>query len=334
MIWQLTIAVGVILALQQPQARIGEIDFFGTDGVNVQKLQSALPVKKGEEVTEQQTSELRKRISRAVETVLGHKPTDVAMFCCDARGDLMVYIGLGGDNTAVTPFAPAPKGSRCLQQYAKHLYEAEEEATAEAVRKGDTAEDDSAGYALSHDPVARAPELAAHEYAMTHEQSIERTLQLCGKPKDRQAAAWVLGYASRSRRQIASLVRASRDVDEDVRNNAVRALFTLARSSSEAASSIPSDTFIEMLNSGVWTDRNKAGFLLQALSSNRNPELLEQLRSRAIRSLVEMAKWQDPGHAYPYRVLLGRIAGLEETRIQQLIETGRVDEIIAAIGAA
>ncbi|HZS28062.1 MAG TPA: hypothetical protein VFB76_12595 [Candidatus Angelobacter sp.] len=128
-------------------------------------------------------------------------------------------------------------------------------------------------------------------------------------------------------------MRASRDEDETVRNNAVRALVVLANSSSKTASEIPPNSFIEMLNSGIWTDRNKAGGLLMELSRNRNPKLLQQLKSTVFPSLIEMAKW-DPDHAEESRILLGRTAGLEEARIHQLIDSGRANEILAAVGAA
>jgi len=62
-------------------------------------------------------------------------------------------------------------------------------------------------------------------------------------------------------------------------------------------------------------DRNKAGLWLAALAVSRSPQLLERLRTNALPSLIEMARWGNPGHAYSYRVLLGRIAGLDETRI-------------------
>ncbi|HKV95222.1 MAG TPA: hypothetical protein VJW20_21940 [Candidatus Angelobacter sp.] len=188
------------------------------------------------------------------------------------------------------------------------LYEDALEASAEAVRKGKGGEDNSQGYALSDDSAARDKELAARKYALAHQQSVEQVLQSCARPEDRQVAAWLVGYESQSRKQIALLERASRDEDDTVRNNAVRALGVLARSNSKIASEIPPNSFIEMLNSGTWTDRNKAGGLLMELSKNRNPKLLQQLKSTALPSLVEMAKW-DPDHAYAYRVLLGRIAG-------------------------
>ena len=68
------------------------------------------------------------------------------------------------------------------------------------------------------------------------------------------------------------------------------------------------------------------------LSSNRNPGLLKQLKSTALPSLIEMAKW-DPGHAEEFKILLGRIAGLEEAQIHRLIGSGKVNEILAAVKA-
>ena len=64
------------------------------------------------------------------------------------------------------------------------------------------------------------------------------------------------------RARLLALRRAARDPDDEVRNNATRALGVLVRSNRALAASIPPDTFIEMLNSGTWSDRNKAGMLL------------------------------------------------------------------------
>lgn len=129
-------------------------------------------------------------------------------------------------------------------------------------------------------------------------------------------------------------MRASRDRNETVRNNAVRALVVLAESSPEVAERVPATGFIEMLNSGSWTDRNKAGALLGALSRRRDTRLLRQLNSQAQDSLIEMARWRSSGHAYFARILLGRIAGIEESRLQQLAQAGEVDQIINALQGA
>jgi hypothetical protein len=83
-----------------------------------------------------------------------------------------------------------------------------------------------------------------------------------------------------------------------------------------------------MLSSASWTDRNKAGWVLTSLTKNRDPELLRQLRSEALISLIEMARWRNAGHAYNARILFGRIVGIEEERLEQLAGADNADEII------
>jgi hypothetical protein len=228
-------------------------------------------------------------------------------------------------------FGPAPEGSTCLPAEAIALYKAVLTALNEAIQNGRSGEDDSRGYSLAEDPILRRKQIAMRQYAITQEQALVSTLQGCGSSEKRQAAAEILGYDRNSTTQIDALVRASGDPDDGVRNNAVRALWVLATASPKRASEIPAASFVQMLNSGLWTDRNKAGQLLMALTARRDPKLLEQLLTSALPSLVEMAQWRDAGHAYAYKVLLGRIAGFDKRRIQDLIANGRVDEIIRAV---
>jgi hypothetical protein len=149
--------------------------------------------------------------------------------------------------------------------------------------------------------------------------------------QQRIVAAHLLGYATKSDEQLVALVRASHDPDDTVRNNAIRALGVLASSDPKEAARIPAAGFIAMLNSGSWTDRNKAGFLLDVLSEGRDPKLLGRLRAEALDSLIEMARWRVAGHANFARILLGRVAGIEENHLQQLVAAGQVDAIIKAL---
>lgn len=73
---------------------------------------------------------------------------------------------------------------------------------------------------------------------------IERVLASSADDEQRIAAAELLGFAPESRSQIDALVRATRDSNETVRNNAMRALAVLADSSSEVAKQIPAAEFI------------------------------------------------------------------------------------------
>jgi hypothetical protein len=299
----LTVAFG---SPQAQRARVRNVDFFGTGGIDVQAVRRVLPVHNGDEVAEDQSGAIRDRLSRAVQDTVGHKPTDLVLMCCDERGEISIYVGLGGSNTTILTLLPPPAHSTCLPVEAVHYYEDALAAVGRAIEQGHSSEDDSRGYALSVDPVARAKQLSMHDYAVTHQQLIERALHGCADSKQREAAATLLGYAFTSRSQVAALLRASRDSDEEVRNNAVRALWVLATSNS--ALPMPANNFVVMLNSGRWTDRNKAGMLLLVLTRSRPRPLLQRLRSEALKSLIEMARWDDPTHAYAYQVILGRIA--------------------------
>jgi hypothetical protein len=134
-----------------------------------------------------------------------------------------------------------------------------------------------------------------------------------------------------SARQIADLTDAARDPDAGVRNNAVRALSVIASSSQQRASMIAAKPFITLLKSDTWFDRNKAAWLLINLTKSRDPKLLAQLREEAMDALVEMARWHFSGHASFARRLLGRIAGIEESKLDTLVmQNDEAEAIIAA----
>src|SRR5207249_2262256 len=109
-------------------------------------------------------------------------------------------------------------------------------------------EDDSNGYALVKDPTARSLQLAVRQWAIKHEQELSRVLEFSSAVEDRRVASDAIGYARQSREQIAALLRAARDPDDEVRNNATRALGVLVRSNPALASEIAPATFIDMLN--------------------------------------------------------------------------------------
>lgn len=200
------------------------------------------------------------------------------------------------------------------------------------MRKGGeaAAEDDSNGYALIKDPTARSLQLAVRQWAIEHERELPGVLEYSAAVQHRRVAGDALGYAHQSREQILALVRAARDPDDEVRNNATRALGVLVRSNGGLASEVPPGTFIEMLNSGKWTDRNKGSMLLDQLTAGRNSDLLTKIRSAALDSLIEMASWRRPNHAGFARLVLGRVAGLPEDRLKELTWNGPVDAIIEA----
>src|SRR5256884_1868283 len=317
---------------QNKPKRIGAIEFYGYAGLDVDEVRAAIPVHEGDLFTTSDDSffETLNRIKKEIKRVTGSPPSDVAAVCCDPQGNYWIYIGLG-NSVRTTPYNPVSEGKLRLPTRIVELYEQTNQLSSELVGKGIASEDRSKGYALSNDASLRAKQLAKRAYALSHELLLHRVLRLSSDPEQRTVAANFLGYARQTRAQIGDLVWASHDVDAGVRNDSIRALGVLAESSPKVASQIPPEGFVEMVSSGSWTDRNKAGFLLDELSKRRDPKLLRQLRLGSLESLIEMARWRGRGHADFARILLGRIAGIEEGRLQQLVDAGQVVQIIQAL---
>ena len=316
-----------IISLWAPQkAQIGDIQYFGLTGIDLQGVEAALNFQRGDELAYEQ---LPVFIVRTRDSLKAHgfEPTDVAPVCCNEQGNWIIYLGLPGKNLETPRYSKPPKGSTRLPEEAVSLYQQSMDLLFEAIQNK-ASEDRSKGYALSTYPPLRARQLAMREYATRNTLPIDRVLRESADAQQRAIAAHLLGYAKSNSQQIAELVHATQDIDEQVRNNAVRALGVLGESNSSVAARIPADGFISMLNSGTWTDRNKAGYLLGVLTKQRDPRLLKLLRERATDSLLEMARWREFGHASSARMILGRIAKMDETRLQQLVDTKNVDAII------
>jgi len=329
----LSLTLFITSALAQDKSFVvGEIEFYGYSHLRLDRIKAALPLHEGDVIAIRDFPATREKIMQSVKREVGREATDVSFTCCDNRTNLMIYIGLPGDSSRSFPYNPSPRGSAQLPQRILDLYDREMDLTMEAVQK-QQGEDSSRGYGLSAYRPLRETQMAIREFAIHSELLIRRVLRSSAEPKQRQVAAHALGYARQSRAQISALVQASRDEDKTVRNNAVRALGILGLSSEKVSAWIPAETFTRMLNSGVWEDRNKAGLLLGALSRGRDPRLLRLLRSEALDSLIEMARWRDPNHASDARMILGRIAGIEEGRLGKMVASGNVDEITNAVRA-
>jgi hypothetical protein len=308
--------------------RIAGIEFYGYKGIDTKTVRKALPFREGDAYSIDMKSQTRETVKR----ITGRDVTDVEAICCDENGDRVPFIGLPGESTKNFDYNPAPKGRIRLSEEIIALHRQMESAEEAAIRKGGNAakEDDSNGYALINDQVARSLQLKVRKYALKHEDEIQTVLASSSDSGRRAIAAEVLGYARQSRKQIAALVRASRDPSDAVRNNATRALGVLGSSNAELVRQIPPKTFVDMVCSGIWTDRNKASFLLNNLTRTRDKKLLAQLRAEALDALIEMAEWRDTGHALMARIVLGRIAGIPEARLTE-IAMGPVHVILDAL---
>lgn len=183
-----------------------------------------------------------------------------------------------------------------------------------------------------HDATGRA----IQERFVTYARDLGRLRQVLRQSADEQhraLAANVLGYASDKQAVVGDLVYGMGDPSDEVRNNSMRALGIIGQFGSrspELKIHVPTKPFIRLLNSLVWTDRNKAAYALMELTGSRDAALLKSLRKQALRSLIEMARWKSDGHAYPAFCLLGRISSWSEDQIHAAWSRGDREAVIEA----
>jgi hypothetical protein len=310
---------------------LSEIEFFGYKGLDLSAIRAALPFREGDAFPPPKVKwpDLKRQVAERVRQVIGRDPTDVVFSCCDDGKNFGAYIGLPGASYQPLEFNSAPTGAVRLPKAAVSLGEKVEKTLESAVMSGHGTEDDSNGYSLADDPKARQAQLAMRDYAVKNDALLLEVVSTSSDAGHRALAAQMLGYGTQSSAQIDALVHASLDPDDDVRDNATRALWVLAGAKPSLAQQIPTDPFIRLLRSGAWSDHNKSSLALMALTEGRDPQVLAQLRADALDSLLEIARWRSLGHASAGLTILGRIAGIDENTLQALIDKGDVTQILA-----
>ncbi len=313
--------------------QIGVIDFYGLRQVSATQARSALTVKEGDTIRIAGDArpafmgESEHRLSMLPGVLSAH----LKLVCCDGSS-VIVYVGIEEKDASILHFREAPQDRVRLPADIVQAGSEFSRALMAAVQRGDAAEDDSKGHALMHDPTARAIQERFIEYARDLMQ-FRDVLRHSSDAEHRALAAQILGYAANKQDVIEDLVYGMNDSSEGVRNNAMRALGVIAHAASASPQPrlrIPFEPFIGLINSPVWTDRNKASFALMELSESRDPELLAALRSQAIVPLVEMVRWKSEGHAMPAFTILGRIAGQSDEDAQAAWRRGEREAIINA----
>ena len=314
---------------QERELPVIAIDFFGYGSMDLSQIRSHLPVHVGQAFPSfaEERSQSPK-IRDVILQITGKPVTSLSNVQVD--DGYLVYIGLPGTTMRKFPAEAAPTGPVRLPDDAMALYQQKMTLLPKAIAAGAT-EDDTKGYALSSFPLLRQTELSMRAYVLQHEALVVDVMTTSSDENGRAAAADMLGYADVSALQIRSLVQACYDPDSLVRNNAIRAIGAMVSARPDLGGQIPLSPFLQMLRSESWTDRNKAGWVLDSLTKSRDPKVLSALRSQALDPLVEMAEWHDYGHAGSFRLILGRIAGIDEATLEHAAQRyDKVDWIVAA----
>ena len=307
---------------------VGIIDTYGARTLTAEQLREAAGIAEGDTLTERARLDAVARV-RGLRNV---SEAHVELVCCE-NGRTIVYIGVLEAGAPAPVFAPAPAGTARLPgnvlrdeaEFTKYIQE--------AVLQNQAEEDDSAGHSLMRYAPAREVQQRFAQYALGNSAALREVLHNSGDPYHRAIAARVIAYAVNKSSVVPDLVAALRDPDATVRNNATRALAVMAswaEKHPDVPLRIPHTPFIAMLNSPIWSDRNKAAFVLMSLTNTRSPAMIRELRAQALPALADMARWRSFGHAFPAALILGRMAGIAEGDIMQMFQRDREALIEAA----
>ncbi|HEY8460647.1 MAG TPA: HEAT repeat domain-containing protein [Blastocatellia bacterium] len=317
--WLVFLAL-ILIASQDPQfPTIGVIDFYGLGPIPEREAREFLQIKEGDSISND-----LEEAKRRLELLPGVEEARIDRVCC-VEGKAILYVGVRRKGESSIEYRADPQSKVRLPPEVIQAGKDYQKALQEAVLKGDPGEDNSRGHALSDDPATRAVQERFIRFAAQDLKLLRDALRNSADAEHRALAAQIIAYADNKQEIVNDLVEAMRDPVEEVRNNAMRALWVMpesTRGTTEQPIRIPGRPFIEMLNSIEWRDRNKSSMALLKITSAPSPSILSELRRKAIPALVEMAKWKTPGHAKAPFILLGRVAGIPEEEINAAWERG------------
>jgi len=307
--------------------RIGTLDFYGLHKVTESQVRKALGAKEGDAVPASK-GDAEDRIDRITGIVQSH----LEVVCCDGN-QMILYVGIEERGAPHFELREAPTSDLHLPEEVSSVYRQFLDRFQAAGRRGIGDEDLTQGHSLLADPATRAVQEMFPSVADQHLAEIRAVLRSAADEAERSAAAYVIGYATKKSAIVDDLQFALKDPDAGVRDSAARnlmALSVLQRLHPDSGVKVVPTWFIEMLNSLSWSDRDRALRALAVLTESRDASTMEQLRTRALDSLVEMARWKVLNHALPAYIVLGRVAGVPEQDIQDAWSRGDRQTIISA----
>lgn len=289
---------------------IGIVDFYGLRKVSEADVRAQLPFKEGDELTEGRIVRDGSAIARALDVA----DVKLAYICCTPDQKMMVFVGVAESPPQREPTLREFTGTARLPADMLETY-AEFELRLMDTVTSQLPEDRAEGHSLSEFPPMRAIQQRFLSHARDHTALLQSVLTTSSDVRHRNVAAMILGYAPDKQAAARGLALAVADPDDGVRNNATRGLAIIAGYAAEHPElgiHIDAAPFVAMLNSLVWSDRNKGIFVLIELTASRDDALLALLRRDARPALIDMCRWKNPAHAISACMVLRRVEGLPD----------------------
>ncbi|MGH9621229.1 MAG: hypothetical protein ACRD45_16170 [Bryobacteraceae bacterium] len=307
---------------------IAGIQIFGNRKVSTQKIEKAVGAKASDPLPPRAEMEAR------IDKIHGIVASRVEAVCCE-EGDLALYVGVQEKSAPDFELRLPPSGTQKVPGDLMKLYSSLLEGVAASIRGHNADQDLTNGYSLMADPDSRMIQLKMIPLVARDLKILDGVVRNSADPNQRAAAAYLLQYAPRdppsSKIMVNALQFALRDSDDDVRANAVRALHAVmigARLHPEQHIRIQPTWYVQMMHSVDWLDRRNASLALVNLTDKGDPATLDLIRERALRSVINMAGWQNLTYALPAFILAGRIAGLTKKQIDAAWVSGNLKPVL------
>jgi hypothetical protein len=304
--------------------RVGSIEIFGLHKTPEAKVRQALGVREGDFLPRSKGD-----AEERIDSLSGIVESHLEAVCCDGA-NVILYVGVEEKGATHFELRETPDAEIQLPEEVIKLYRRFVE-TSERAARFTTAEDLTQGHALSADRDTRDLQEQFVPVAKQYIAELRHVLRDSADEEQRAIAAYVIGYLPEKKSVVDDLQFALKDSDAGVRANATRSLHALAvyaHLHENAGVKVEPTWFIEMLNSLSFTDRKQALAMLQILTETRDASAMDQLRDRAIGSLVEMARWKTLAHALPAFVLVGRLTVLTDAQVQDAWARGDRESVI------
>lgn len=307
---------------------VTSIDFHGLRSLNEQALRQKLALHEGDMLTRAAADAFSKRPETLLPAMPGISQIHVSYVCCSDGGGVAVFVGVEETGSRHLILRARPTGTIRLTEGLIKVHQDVETALYKAVQSGRANEDDSEGHALLiDDEEGRAAQVRMIALVAPNLELLRQVLRDSADDTHRAAAAMMLGYAPDKSAVVPDLVRAITDSNDDVRNNAVRALAVFSAKKNDPPH-VLYEPIIALLDSSIWTDLNKASFALFQISERRDPQLFAALKVPARQSLAAIAQWHSRGHALPGYMILGRLAGFPDAELFKRWQDNNTEEVI------
>lgn len=307
------------------QPRIGVLDFYGLRKVPQAKVRQVLGVHEGDPLPASKGD-----TEGRMDNIPGVIESHLEAVCCDA-GKMILYVGIEEKGAHRFETREPPDGDATLPTDVTNTYKRFLSASELGSRYGQNKEDLTHGYALSQNPETREVQEEFPALVDRYLPDLRHVLRDSSDEEQRAMAVYVMAYDHHTEDALSDVQFALKDDDPGVRLNAVHALKALAVYSQlnpKAGLKIEPTWLIEMLNSLSWQDRTQALAVLEIVTAKADQDTLDEIRDRALDSLVEMARWKTLAHALPAYLLLGRVAGMADAQVQAAWTSGDRESVI------